>query len=498
MLFNSLHFLVFFPIVLLVYFIIPKKIRYIWLLISSYYFYMCWNVKYVVLILFSTVITYLSGLALEKVGHRNWEEKKSRLTKKAVVAVSLGLNLGVLAYFKYANFLLENIERVLGMCHIELNIPVVDVLLPVGISFYTFQALSYTMDVYRGDIYAEKNFFRYALFVSFFPQLVAGPIERSKNLLKQLALPSKFDYEKARDGFLLMLWGFFLKLIVADRIAIFVDTVYGDYLTYTGWYLVVATVLFAFQIYCDFYGYSVIATGAAQFLGIQLMTNFETPYFAQSVKEFWRRWHISLSSWFRDYLYFPLGGSKKGKFRKCVNIMIVFLVSGLWHGARWSFVIWGGLNGLFQVIGDILKPLRDWFVKVFGLNRSALSHKLFCVLTTFVLVDFTWIFFRATGYKEAILIIKGIVTAANPAILWDGSLYNCGLDSKNFGLMIIAIGILLVVDACNYLGIKVRNVILRQDAWFRWIFIAFTICAILLFGIWGSSFDEANFIYFQF
>lgn len=498
MLFNSLQFLIFFPCVLLVYFIIPKRMRYIWLLVSSYYFYMCWNVKYVVLILFSTMLTYLSGLALEKVKHKNWEEKKIELAKKAVVGVCFGLNLGVLAYFKYANFFLENLERVLGMCHIELNVPVVDVLLPVGISFYTFQALSYTMDVYRGDIYAEKNFFRYALFVSFFPQLVAGPIERSKNLLKQLAVPAKFDYEKARDGFLLMLWGFFLKIVVADRIAIFVDTVYGDYITYTGWYLVIATVLFAFQIYCDFYGYSVIATGAAQFLGIQLMANFNTPYFAQSVKEFWQRWHISLSSWFRDYLYFPMGGSKKGTLRKYINIMIVFLVSGLWHGARWSFVIWGGLNGLFQVIGDILKPVRDWFVKVFGLNRSTLSHKVFCMLTTFIFVDFTWIFFRATGYKEAILIIKGMATAANPSILWDGSLYNCGLDSKNFGLMLLSIGILLVVDACNYFGIKVRSEILKQDVWFRWIFIAFTVCAILVFGIWGSSFDEANFIYFQF
>ena len=498
MLFNSLHFLVFFPIVLLVYFCIPKNIRYIWLLAASYYFYMCWNAKYAVLILFSTVITYLSGIAIDWVKQHNWEEKKAIFYKKGILTASFVLNLGVLVYFKYANFFLDNIERILGACHIELNVPVIDVLLPVGISFYTFQALSYTMDVYRGDIYAEKNFFRYALFVSFFPQLVAGPIERSKNLLKQLAVPAKFDFEKAREGFLLMLWGFFLKIVVADRIAVFVDTVYGDYVTYTGWYLVVATVLFAFQIYCDFYGYSTIATGAAQLLGIQLMTNFETPYLSLSVKEFWRRWHISLSSWFRDYLYFPLGGSKKGTIRKYINIMIVFLVSGLWHGARWSFVIWGGLNGIFQLIGDLLKPVKDWFVKVFGFNRSSLAHKLICALVTFALVDFTWIFFRATGYKEAVEIAKGIFTAANPGIFWDGSLYNCGLDSKNFGVMLISIGILLFVDICNYLGVKVRNVILRQDIWFRWIFIAFSICAILIFGIWGSAFDEASFIYFQF
>lgn len=280
MLFNSLHFLIFFPIVLLVYYILPKRVRYIWLLVSSYYFYMCWNAKYVVLILFSTIITYTSGLALEKVKQKAWDVKKIKLAKRVVLTVSFGLNLGVLAYFKYANFFLDNLASIFRACHIELNTPTVDVLLPVGISFYTFQALSYTMDVYREDIYAEKNFFRYALFVSFFPQLVAGPIERSKNLLKQLAVPVKFDYDKAKEGFLLMLWGFFLKIVVADRIAIFVDTVYGDYITYTGWYLVIATVLFAFQIYCDFYGYSVIATGTAQILGIQLMMNFDTPYFA--------------------------------------------------------------------------------------------------------------------------------------------------------------------------------------------------------------------------
>lgn len=219
--------------------------------------------------------------------------------------------------------------------------PVFDIILPVGISFYTFQALSYTMDVYRNEIYAEKNFFRYALFVSFFPQLVAGPIERSKNLLKQLGMPKKFNFEKVKEGILLMLWGYFLKMILADRIAIFVDSVYGDYQTFSGYYIAVATILFAIQIYCDFSGYSIIAMGAAKILDIDLMENFDAPYYSSSVAEFWRKWHISLTSWFKDYLYIPLGGSRKGKFRKNFNKMIVFLVSGLWHGANLSFVVWG-------------------------------------------------------------------------------------------------------------------------------------------------------------
>ena len=498
MLFNSLHFLIFFPIVLLIYFCIPQKVRYIWLLAASYYFYMCWNAKYVVLILFSTIITYLSGIAIEWVMQSDCEEKKALFYKKGIVFLSFALNLAVLVFFKYSNFLFENIERFLNVCHIDLNIPVVDVLLPVGISFYTFQALSYTMDIYRGEIYAEKNFLRYALFVSFFPQLVAGPIERSKNLLKQLATPTRFHFESAQKGFLMMLWGFFLKIVVADRIAIFVDAVYGDYTVYTGWYLVIATVLFAFQIYCDFYGYSSIAIGTAQILGVNLMTNFETPYLSQSVKEFWRRWHISLSSWFRDYLYIPLGGSKKGTIRKYINIMIVFLVSGLWHGARWSFVIWGGLNGLYQVVGELFKPLRERMIRIFRLHSDSLAYKFASIIITFFLVDFTWIFFRATGFREAKDIIHGIVYAANPGIFWDGSLYNCGLDSKNFGVLLISLGILLFVDICNYFGIKIHAIILQQDAWFRWIFTALSVCAILTFGIWGSSFNEASFIYFQF
>ena len=324
MLFNSVGFLIFFPIVLLVYYVIPKKIRYLWLLAASYYFYMCWNAKYAVLLFTSTVITYASGLLLEKAKQADIDELKKNRYKKSVVALSFLSNLGILCYFKYINFILFNPTRAVSLVHIDLSVPAVDVILPVGISFYTFQALSYTMDVYRDEIYAEKNFFRYALFVSFFPQLVAGPIERSKNLLRQLAEPKKFDYNMAREGFLLMLWGFFLKLVIADRIAVFVDTVYGNYTDYGGYYLIVATVLFAIQIYCDFSGYSTIAMGAAMFLGIRLMENFNAPYLSLSVGEFWRNWHISLTSWFKDYLYIPLGGSRKGKIRKyfCIRLSV--------------------------------------------------------------------------------------------------------------------------------------------------------------------------------
>ncbi len=499
MLFNSLQFLIFFPIVLIVYYIIPDKVKYLWLLVASYYFYMCWNAKYALLILVSTVVTYISGLLIEKIKRsEDFNDKRKTSLKKWVVAGSCAINLGILFCFKYINFTVSLLSQAFSVIHIQLNIPAFDIILPVGISFYTFQALSYNMDVYRDDIYAEKNFFRYALFVSFFPQLVAGPIERSKNLLKQLAVPKKFNSKKATDGFLLMIWGYFLKIVVADRIAIFVDNIYGNYQTYNGWYIAIATMLFAIQIYCDFAGYSTIAMGAAEILGIDLMENFNAPYLSTSVAEFWRHWHISLTSWFKDYLYIPLGGSRKGKTRKYINKMIVFIVSGLWHGANLSFIIWGGLNGLYQVIGEILQPVRDKVVSVLRLNRSSIGHKLIKGIITFALIDFSWIFFRANGYRESLAIIQSMLTYKNPWILIDGSLYNCGLDSKNFGLMILCIAVIVFADILKKRGIKVRSVIAQQDYWCRYLVLIFAICFILIFGIWGSGYDVTGFIYFQF
>ena len=294
---------------------------------------MCWNVKYALLIALSTLITYASGLLI------HWRRKR------LWVLLSFASNLAILFFFKYFGFFLDNLTAALALAGVAFKRPAFDVILPVGISFYTFQALSYTMDVYRGEVEPERNPFRYALFVSFFPQLVAGPIERSKNLLGQLYERHDFDPDRARDGMLLMLWGMFEKIVIADRLALLVDYVYDHYAQLPGATIVLATVFFAFQIYCDFGGYSHIAIGAAQVMGFTLMENFRRPYLAQSAAEFWRRWHISLSTWFRDYLYIPMGGSRRGAFRKYLNTMVTFLVSGLWHGANWSFVVWGGLNG---------------------------------------------------------------------------------------------------------------------------------------------------------
>ena len=342
MLFNSVSFLIFFPIVVLMYFLIPKRMKYIWLLIASYYFYMSWNPKYVLLMMMSTVLTWLAGWGISYVRAKRIG---GQLLKRLCMIVCCLVNLGILFFFKYFDFILENINAVIGRIGIQIIEKPFDVVLPVGISFYTFQALGYMIDVYRGTVEAEKNIAKYALFVSFFPQLVAGPIERTGNLLKQInEIPDKrlVNYERITNGLVYMLYGFFLKLVIADRISIMVDTVYNKWFIYGTVELVVASVGFAIQIYCDFSSYSTIAIGAAQVMGFELMENFDAPYFSRSIKEFWHRWHISLSTWFRDYVYIPLGGSHCTKGRKYFNLMVTFLISGLWHGAEWTFVIWGG------------------------------------------------------------------------------------------------------------------------------------------------------------
>lgn len=396
MLFNSIDFFVFFPVVVLVYQVIPKKIRYLWLLLASYYFYMNWNAKYALLIGFSTIITYTCGISIEQIKNHNSLLRLKGCLLKIMIVFGVTINLGVLFFFKYFDFFLENVNRVLSIFHIQLLSKPFDVMLPVGISFYTFQALGYIIDVYRGEIKAERNLFRYALFVSFFPQLVAGPIERSKNLLEQIRkIPSRknVSFENVVNGFTIILYGLFLKMVLADRISILVNTVFGQVFMYGTIELVIGAIGFAIQIYCDFGSYSLIAIGTAQVMGFELMENFNTPYFAHSIKDFWRRWHISLSSWLRDYLYIPLGGNRHGKIRKYINIMVTFLMSGLWHGASWNYVIWGGLHGIYQVIGEMTNPLRGKIQNILKINTTCDSYRLWQVGSTFFLDNICMDFF---------------------------------------------------------------------------------------------------------
>jgi len=488
--FNSLSFMCFFPIVVLIYFLIPQRVKYIWLLVASYYFYMSWNAKYAVLIAISTVITYASGILIDST-----DDYK---IKKLWVALSFISNLGILAYFKYFDFFLSNINMILSRVGIQIIEKPFDIILPVGISFYTFQALSYTMDVYRQELKPEKNILKYALFVSFFPQLVAGPIERSKNLVTQISKEHHFDFDRVKDGLLLMLWGFFMKVVIADRLAIFVDEVFNGFPNYPGTYIILAAIFFGLEIYCDFGSYSNIAIGAAKVMGFDLMQNFRQPYLAVSVSDFWKRWHISLTSWFRDYLYIPLGGNRKGKVRKYINTIIVFGVSGLWHGASWNFVAWGLLNGIFQIAGELTAGIRDKINSVLGCNRLAFSHRLLKIIVTFCLVDFAWIFFRAESFMSAFKLIGSALTTYNPWILFDGSLYKLGMDEKDFRVMIIAIIVLFAVDIFNEKKIIIREFVEKQELWFRWVFYIVAIMTVLIFGIYGPNYSASDFIYFQF
>lgn len=492
MLFNSIHFLCFFPVVILLYFLIPHRFRYLFLLVASYYFYMCWNPKYALLMALSTVITYLSGLVLGAVSG------KGTSLRKWIVFASFFLNLSILFFFKYFNFATQTITKLLLAVGIVIQQPRFDVILPVGISFYTFQALSYTMDVYRGEIQPERNLLKYSLFVSFFPQLVAGPIERSKNLLYQINEVHSFQWHRIKSGLLLMLFGFFQKVVVADRLAILVDEIYAHYQVYEGFEIIIATVFFAFQVYCDFASYSNIAIGAARVMGFRLMENFNTPYFSTSVTEFWHRWHISLSTWFRDYLYIPLGGNRKGTVRKYINLMIVFLVSGLWHGASWHFVVWGGLNGLYQIAESITKPIRDKVVMVLNIDRSQFSHKLLSGMFTFILVDFAWLFFRVEGLKKGLEMLHRTFLSFNPWIFFDGTIYTFGLDQKDFAVLWVSALIMLIFGVCKYQKISLGEALSRQGIWFRWSVYFAAIFFILIFGVYGPNTDASVFIYFQF
>lgn len=497
MLFNSLDFLIFFPIVTLIYFVIPHKIRYIWLLVCSYYFYMCWNAAYALLLFVSTFITWLSGLAIGNIV-KNGKDDANRQQSKGIVAISFILNLTILAFFKYAGFAVNSVNQLFQAVGIRFVVPKVDVLLPVGISFYIFQALSYTVDVYRGNVKVEKNLLKYMVFVSFFPQLVAGPIERSSRLLEQFYEKHSFDFERVCRGLMIMLWGFFQKLVVADRLAVLVNQVFLYNSYYSGIEIIVAVMFFAVQIYCDFAGYSNIAIGASQVMGFELMENFRQPYLANSVSDFWRRWHISLTSWFRDYLYIPLGGNRKGKLAKYRNIMIVFLTSGLWHGANWTYVVWGGLNGLFQVIADLTKKPRQKLKAFFKIRQESGSWRILSTVITFILVDFTWIFFRADSMADALQIISRIFSQFNPWVLVDGTLYTLGLSQVDFWIGILSIAVLLTVDIVHERGVKIRSWVLQQNLWFRWSIYLGAIFFILIFGFYGPNYDASQFIYFQF
>ena len=439
MLFNSPAFLIFFPLVVLLYYVIPARFRYIWLLFCSYFFYACQDRSVTILLMISTVITWSTG--------RLVFYAETVRAKNISLATGFILNLSILIYFKYFGFFSS---VVLGK---DLSL-----FMPAGISFYTFQSLSYIMDCYRREVRPENNILKYALFVSFFPCILSGPIERSKNMLPRISGPHKWDTIRVKEGLFLMLWGYFLKLVIVSRLDILTDNVYGNREA-VGIPMIIALFAYSIRIYCDFAGYSFIAIGAARILDYKVMRNFRQPYLAVSVADFWRRWHISLSTWFRDYLYIPLGGSRHGTLRRYINVVIVFAISGIWHGATLNFLIWGLLFAGYQIIGHAITPLKD---------KLKLARPV-CIIITYLLVTLTWVFFRAESFSQALDELARTFRGIRISQLFDGTLAGLGLGVLNFVFVIAAITILMIVDLlCEKKGCEVYALMDRSKVYIRW------------------------------
>lgn len=486
MLFTSVQFLFFLAVVTALYFAIPYRLRWIFLLGASYYFYISWKPAYVILIIVTTSITYYAGIRMGRIG--------TKRRRKTILFFSLFFNLGFLFVFKYYNFFNDSLKEILRHYNLFYGSPALKVLLPIGISFYIFKNLSYVIDVYRGTQAPERHWGYLALYVAFFPQLLAGPIERATKFLPQLYERFDFDYGRVTNGLKLMLWGFFQKMVIADNLAPLVDSIYNDPTHHSGVGLVLATVFFAFQIYCDFAGYSDIAIGAAKVMGFTTMDNFNRPYFSKSIPEFWRRWHISLSTWFRDYLYIPMGGNRVSIPRWYFNLFIVLLICGLWHGANWTFVVWGGLHGLYLVISAITRNTREKIHQATGLDNVPRLHNYFKGMLTFSFACFAWIFFRANSISDALYILSHLFTG------WGSLAIQALQATPYFGPLkfhlvvgVASVGILLLVHRLqgdNHFDqwLSERRIGLRWAVYYS------MVVAILLFGNFGTK----EFIYFQF
>lgn len=474
MLFNSIAFLIFFPIVCIVYWLLAPKFRNVFLLIASYYFYMNWEPVYALLILFSTVSTWWCSQKISIAG--------SDKARKLWLTGCLVANFAILFIFKYFGFITTSIFELLNVAGLRMKVPEFDILLPVGISFYTFQAVGYIIDVMRGKVKPASSLGKYALFVSFFPQLVAGPIERSSNLLPQFDKVHHFNSVEFIEGLKMMIFGYFMKLCIADNVSTYVDAVYNNLPYHNGTSVLLATFFFTFQILGDFGGYSLIAIGAAKCMGFSLMQNFRQPYLATSPRNFWRRWHISLSSWFTEYVYIPLGGNRCSSGRHQINTMATMLVSGLWHGADWTFVLWGAYHGALLVVGNVVGklPLPE---KV----RTSPISKIISILLCFVLVMCGWVFFRANSISDAFLAFQKMVT--EPGMLYNGA----GMPAILMAFMLI--GLLMIVEIYREWKRHIPIASIGKGTLFR--DVIYTVSLIIIILLCGS-FNGGQFIYFQF
>lgn len=478
MLFNSFAYMIFLPIVFAIYWLLKDQYRWILLLLSSYFFYMCSGPQYGLLIFGVTFVSYLSAIIIE-----NRSEKR----KKTIALVfTVLVCMGILFFFKYFNFFSSTTNSLMSMFGIRWDPVTLNLVLPVGISFYTFQTMSYVIDVYKGVTKVEHHFGKYAAFVSFFPQLVAGPIERSNNLLPQIRQKHTFEYEKAMQGVKLMCWGYYKKLVIADVLSEYVQKVFDNPYDYKGFSLVVASVFFALQIYCDFSGYSDIAIGTAKLFGIDLMKNFKSPYFSASIREFWSRWHISLSTWFRDYIYIPLGGNRVRIIRHYINLMVTFLISGLWHGANWTFVAWGGVHGVAQVIETVFIGKKESKNGFFRLIRTGV---------VFIFCTFAWIFFVSNSISDAFYVISNCMAGfTNPIAYLYVGFADLGLGKD----MLAVLGFfILIMGVYDYISLKKDFVewISLKNKVVQWIFYVVIALIVIFFSKKGVA---AEFIYFQF
>lgn len=495
MLFNSLAFLIFLPIVFIVFWLTPSKLRWIPLLIASYYFYLYWSKKLIFLILFTTLVSYLCGIFLEKA-------KGKVALRRLILAVTMISCLGVLIFFKYFNFLYDVFFDIGSLFGAGEPTGYFSIILPVGISFYTFQTASYVVDVYRGNMRAEKHFGYFALFVTFFPQLVAGPIERSDALLPQLRAEKKMNDIDYVGAFRFMLVGFFKKIAIADSIGIIVNATYDNVSAANGLGALISVLLFSAQIYCDFSGYSDIAVGSAKLFGVNLMENFNTPYVSRSIKEFWGRWHISLSSWLRDYLYFPIGGSRVKTARWIFNITLVFFVSGLWHGANYTFIIWGLMHAFFQVVGKFTLGARNSFWKAVKVDPEGKLVSVLRNLGTVALVTLSWIFFRASTPSDALVILKKIFTDYSfSAEYLKNTASILSLSTTTVIYTVFALLMMLCLEKLKYPERKFATD--RCPTYLRTSlrFIAYVVMIWCIIGVWivlQSANIGSSFIYFQF
>ena len=483
----SIYFLIFLAVVATVNYILPQKLRPYWLLLANFAFYASYKLVSLAVIIAGIIISYTAGRLIQRKPEKG----------KMILAGTITLLVASLAYFKYTVLLGATIRNIQELVKGSSEFRLESILIPLGISYFLLQMIGYVVDAYRGKVDANGSIVNYALFVSFFSTVVSGPIERAGNMIPQYEKLPGFNEDNVKRGLLQIIWGFFLKMIVADRLGVIVNTVNSNPVAYKGTVVLIAAFMYSFQIYTDFGGYSSIAIGSARVLGIKVMDNFNSPFMATSVAELWRRWHISLSTWFRDYVYIPLGGNRKGTVRKYLNLLITFFVSGLWHGAAWTYAIWGLINGVFQVIGMALMPVRNKIVEILHIDREAFSHRLLKTVCTFLLFSFAVIFFGKDTFAQAILIIKNI-WQFTPWVLTDGTMYTLGLDRPAFNLMLLGLMLMVIADIAKYKGVDIPDTISKQSLWIRWCIYIGALVLITVCGVWGHGYDATSFIYVQF